>query len=206
MIDVTTALFRAISHIDNARLLAAHMPVGRVWSAAFDPNTNLGKLVMGLAVEYYRLGLLSEEISIEMDIRTASDLLVEWEKSVGLPNNCLLTTGSLSDRRRNIEAILSNFGGCQTAADFERIADFFGFTVTVTSGNYSGGFPIEFPVLLFGQIESKFTIVVTMPTGVTGANYFPLEFPLPFSIGGVTLLRCIFEALAPANCNVIFVS
>lgn len=206
MIDVKEDLFKARTANDNTYMLAAHLPIGKAWSAAFNPESNFGKIVIGLAVEYYRLGVLTEEIAIEGDIQQTSQLLEQWEKSVGIPNACFPQGGTIAERRRNIEALFSNFKGVQTEEDFIRVAEEFGYTVTIITGVEAGTFPLVYPIVFFSTTKSaKFTIVVTTNLG-SSDEFFPLGFPLPFSAGGTTLLRCIFELLVPANVQIIFIN
>lgn len=202
-VDVKTTLLRAIAQTDSANYLASHFPEGILWTNVFNSESNMGRLVTALAVEYYRLGLLTEEISIEMDIRQAVALIDEWEDSVGIPNTCLFLQGTLAERRRNIEGIFCNFQGVQTKADFIRVAALFGYTVTIETGTVQGGFPLEFPLMFFSSSKAaKFTIIVTTPLP-GGVDDFPLPFPIPFNAGGLTLLKCIFDLLVPANVKVI---
>lgn len=190
---------------ENAFLLASHMPKGRFWESVFDKRTNLGKLVAGLAVEFYRLEVLVKEMSDEFDIRKTDKLLSEWEKSVGIPSGCLITTGKTTeDRRKQVEAVFSNFGGVQIAEDFERVAELFGFTAKVISGSTVALFPMLFPITFSASTEEAgHTIIVDVSATTSGDTFFPLPFPIPFSGGGTEFLKCIFELLAPANVQVI---
>lgn len=204
--NVKLSLFNALPYLDNAFLLASHFPIGRLWGSAFNAQTNFGKLVLGLAVEYYRLGLLTEEVSIETDIDNATELLAEWEESVGIPNACFSDMGSIAEKRRNVKLLFTNFGGVQTKDDLVRVAAIFGYTIEITTGIDVGGFPLLFPITNFGTSKAaKFTVIVNTALG-SEDEFFPLGFPLPFSVGGTTLLRCIFELLLPANVQVIFIN
>lgn len=201
-----TTLFEPNTKEDNALILAAHMPEGRAWEAGFDLESNMGKFIAGLAVEFYRLQLLTKELSIEMDIDQTSELLIEWEKSVGIPNSYFNTDETIERRREQVKQLFTNFGGVQIAEDFVRVAAFFGITITVTAGADVGVFPLPFPIRFFGNItEVTHTIIIEITdTGASGV-FFPLDFPLDFSTGGATFLQGIFDILAPANVQVIFI-
>ena len=63
--------------LDQADLLAAHLPVGGVFDAAREVGTNFRALIEGLGEEYFRT---EEEVYIvceEMDPRITADLLPE---------------------------------------------------------------------------------------------------------------------------------
>lgn len=169
---------------DHAFMLAKHMPVGRAWSNAFNPDSEMGKLIKGLAIEYYRLSVVTQKISTEMDINQTTDLITEWEKSVAIPDDCFTNIGSIEQRRLQVREKFANFGGVQTVADFERVAAVFGITATVEAG------------------AATHTIEVTIISPI--GELFPLDFPFPFGSSGEAFLQCLFDVLAPANVQVIF--
>jgi uncharacterized protein YmfQ (DUF2313 family) len=190
---------------DHVFMLAKHMPVGRAWSNAFNADSNIGKLIKGLAIEYYRLSVMTQKISTEMDINQTTDLITEWEESVGIPDDCFSNEENLERRRLQAREKLANFGGVQKVEDFERVAAVFGFTVDVRPASSTQIFPYTFPLTLYDSSRDlRHTIEVEIIGGVAG-EIFPLTFPFTFTEGGESFLRCIFEALAPANVNVIFV-
>ena len=199
-------LFSPANVDDQAYMLASHLPLGRVWTAAFDDNTNLGKLVKGLSVEFYMLAvLIAEIINKELDINQTESLLLDWEESVGIPDTCFSTNTSLANRRLQVLQKFSNFGGVQKAEDFVRVAAVFGFNITVTPGGVSGLFPLVFPLQFYASSkEATHTIIVKFVDFPVGES-FPLEFPLPFSKGAQGFLQCIFNKLAPANVQVLFI-
>lgn len=198
-------LFNPYSINDNAIMLAGHLPKGRVWSSGFDNNSNLGKLIRGLGVEFYRLEVLTKKISDEIDVNFADELLPDWEASVGIPDDCFVTNTTVAERRKQVLAKLGNFGGVQKAEDFIRVGELFGFDVRIIQGNNPGLFPMSFPFTFFENSRSAtHTIFVEIIAYEQSDVDFPLSFPLPFSSGGSTFLKCIFEVLAQANVNVIF--
>ena len=59
----------------------------------------------------------AEQLIEEADARTTSELLVDWERVVGLPDPCLDPPGSTAERRRRVVQRLTYQGG-QSAAFF----------------------------------------------------------------------------------------
>lgn len=181
----TVNLFDPLPQDKQDTMLAHHMPTGDVWKAAFDKNSNLGKFIKGFSIEIYRLQVIIKKIIDELDINITDDLLPDWEQSVGIPDHCFFIGVNKDKRRQQVIQKLSDFGGVQLAADFVRVAAFFDITITVAAG------------------AAVHTIEITI-TAATG-NQFPLPFPIPFETGAEEFLSCIFEDLAPANVDVIFI-
>ena len=207
---MTINLFNPYSVDENALLLAAHLPIGRAWERGFSPDSNLGKFLRGLAAEFYRLEVLSSDIVREMDINQTNDLLIEWEKSVGIPDQCFhsLDTKTIEERRDAVYLKFSKFGGVQTAEDFVRVGAAFGIDLEVFYGAAGGGigFPMTFPTVFVSYAdytEESHTIIVVITGTYTTSDTFALPFPIPFSSGPVDFLQCIFRKLAPANVEVI---
>lgn len=201
------SLFDPYTVDENQFLLAQHLPIGRAWQRGFDVNSNLGKYLLGLALEFYRFQVLAKHVQINMDLSKVNDLLIEWEKSVGLPDSCFSTNVSIDERRKQVVAKFSKFGGVQTADDFIRVAALFGFSIDIYPGLSVGGFPLQFPIVFFSStLEASHTIFIVIMGGTSGDSFFPLPFPIPFSSGGSTFLRCILTKLAPANCNVVVIN
>lgn len=188
----------------QARQLARHMPDGRVWVNKFKVTSMIGKLTYSLAGEWLRFQQLVSKVLAEADINNTTDLIEEWEKSVGIPNAYFSNVGvSLERRRLQVLLMLTDFGGAQTEADFERIAELFGFTdVTVRNGN-AVLFPVNFPIVFFSGDgkAARHTLFVMLPSSDL---VFPLTFPLQFSADSGFILERIFRALLPANVDIQF--
>jgi hypothetical protein len=206
-VSVKETLFSEISKEDNTRALAAHMPIGKLWEKSFDINSNLGKLIDGLAEEFYRSCVAVSNISNEMRINETTELLPEWEDSVGIPSDIFETLAtSIEDRRKNIQYLFTNFWGVQTASDFERVAGYYGYNVEVEPATKKLTFPLYFPIFFSTSKSVKNTIVVIYESTEGGNSYFPLYFPYYFSDGGIAFLIELFRILAPANVEVKFVN
>lgn len=180
------------------------MPVGKVWSRKHDPTSNLGLLIRGLAFEFYRLDLKIQEVSEEIDVNQTVNLIEEWERSVGIPDTCIQNPNiyTLEERRSLILYKLSNFGGVQTAEDFENLASIFGINVEIIPGADVAVFPLGFPIRFSPSATAATHSIFVNIIGASVRNAFPLPFPMPFSSEGITFLQCIFRRLAPANVEV----
>lgn len=201
------SLFDPYTVDEQHLMLAYHLPIGRAWQRGFSRDSNLGKYLIGIGMEFYRFQVLSQKVATNMDLSKVNDLLIEWEKSVGLPDSCFSTAVSIEERRKQIDAKFSKFGGVQTAEDFIRVAALFGMDIDIYPGLSVGGFPLQFPIVFFAStLEASHTIFVVILGGTSGDSYFPLPFPIPFSAGGSTFLRCILTKLAPANVNVVVIN
>lgn len=194
--------FSAQTIDEQSQMLARHLPDGDAWVNKFNSESNLGKLIIGLAAEYLKISIMIEDSLNEVNINTTVQLIDEWERSVGIPDDCFDASGTLQERRDRVISKLSNYGGIQTAEDFERLALTLGFNVEVTNGTANGVFPLKFPIRFFdNRKEAVHTIIVNLEEQ---RSVFPLTFPIEFSSGVTGIIECLFKKLAPANCQVLF--
>jgi len=184
---------------DQTDALADYMPNGRLFEAKKINNSNYRQLLRGIGGELFT----SEGYLISLNDEYLPDQTVlfieEWEKALGIPDDCLSIAESNDERRKNILIKLAALG-VQTVEDFENLSDIFGVDVIVKAG-----FDVEteFPGIFFDSIsDSRFTIVVDFI--VEAASRFPLTFPFVFGDGEIAILECLFSKLKPGNCNVLF--
>lgn len=194
--------FNPFNKSTQARMLARHLPDGAAWENKFNPDTNIGKLLIGLASEYFRLSILIEDIADEIDINKANDLIIEWQKSVGIPDDCLPIASTIEDQRRDIILKLTNYGGIQTSQDFVDLAALFGFNAVVGNATAHGVFALRFPIRFF---DSRKTAVHTILVDLEqNRAVFPLDFPIQFTSGVSGIIQCLFRQVAPANCQLLY--
>ncbi len=196
--------FSSLSINEQFYLLASHLPQGKFWENCFNDNSNLGKLTKALSMEYYRLGLLTEYIAHDYDIRQVNDCILKWEKSVGIPQECFSSDRLIEVRRLSIEGLFSNFAGVQTDEDFIRVGLLYGYEIEVYPLIDLSGFDMMFPIILINtDKEAKNTIVINLIGTTKYFNDFPIEFPIPFYGLGLKFLNCVFSLVKPANINII---
>lgn len=109
--------------------LQALLPPGQAFPR--DAGTHLADLLDGMAQELARIDGRAEHLIAEANPQQSIELLVDWERVAGLPDNC---AGTISDtiqgRRAALTAKLAGSGG-QSRAYFIELAAALGYTVTI---------------------------------------------------------------------------
>lgn len=84
----------------------------------------------GLAEEFARLDRRGEDLIAETDPRSTTELLPEWERVLGLPDECSILSATLPARRQSAHYKLTGVGGLD-AASIIRAAAVLGYTITI---------------------------------------------------------------------------
>lgn len=189
----------------HTNALAAYHPVGQLFTAKLVQSTIYRRLLEGLSCERQRIEAWVKLLQDDFIPNNTTEFIPDWERALGIPDDCFSNTGPIEVRRRNILAKLASLG-VQTAEDFEALALIFGITVNVSSGTAVGDtFPLVFPIVFpLSDFDARFTIVVEYTP--TTSELFPYTYPFTFGEDVVSVLRCLFNKLKPANCQVIFVA
>lgn len=199
-------LFQTYNQEDHTDSLVAYLPGGELFAAKNEPSSNLRRLFAGLAVEIKQAEDLMNELTFQHDINCTTDLIREWERAVGIPDECFPGTGSLDIRRQHVLIKLASLG-VSTAKGFVDLAALFGFKALVPSGATYGIFPLAFPIAFFQYPQdARFTLYVFLDSENV-PEVFPFEttrFPIPFFSNVSNIVECLIRKLAPANVNVIF--
>jgi uncharacterized protein YmfQ (DUF2313 family) len=196
-------VFKRFSQTIQANALAAWLPNDKyVFSDKNVVGSDLRNLIEGLAQVFVDAKGQIVTFQDNYDINKTELFISDWENSVGIPDQCFDGSGDIETRRLHVLVKLASLG-VQTAQDFIALASLFGITVTITSGNPNGIFPMTFPILFFDNATAaRFTIVVNFT--VDAGSRFPYTFPLPFGDENIALLECLFSRLNPENTQVIF--
>lgn len=187
---------------EHANALAQYMPSGRTFEAAFIPNSNFRQILIGLAGQF-RAGELSLKDFADFFIPDNANMLIpEWERALGIPDDCFNAQGTLGERQRDILVKLASLGA-QTLDDFVNIAEKFNVNIAIYPGRDVFDTPSLAPGVTFKNIkESRFTLVIVYEADVSAV----LPLTLPFTIGStiVPILTCLYNKIKQANCKVIF--
>jgi hypothetical protein len=193
----------------------AHFPVGVAWIAWRMPGKIAHNLIRGFSRAYDAAWDALHDLSRELDYRTTSQMLVEWETALGLPDACLPAAGTIEERRQWIRFRLDK-RRWNTIADWYELADLFGLRVRITPGfvvQRPALFQVIFPKPFYAFPKlGRFRVYIDLLDQKFGG--FPYDgqsveydkFPIPF--GGsseyASQFRCLIERVAPANVLIIW--
>lgn len=114
---------------DYVRALQGLLPRGLIWTRV--AARRLTRLLGGLADELARVHNRASALMDEADPQTTTELLPDWERTVGLPEPGDVLAATPADRRAGVVAKLRAQGGA-AAEYFEAVAAKLGVTAVVT--------------------------------------------------------------------------
>ena len=193
------------SATDYLRLLQSLLPRGRAWTR--EEGSVLTDFLLGEAEEFARVDTRSNVLLTERDAQYASELLIDHEIDLGLPDECSPETQTIQERRLAAHSKLIALGG-QNPTYFIELAAAYGWTVTVTEyspfwcGVMGAGDPC-------GDAWVIFYWKITISYGGLGEIiYFICEESecgdLLSYISGAESMLCQFEKYKPAHTVLIF--
>lgn len=115
---------------DYAEALAKLLPTGPAWPR--DPEADLMKYVRGI-VQIFGLvdGRAADLLEIESDPRITLELLLDWERAWGLPDDCVAEPLTIGDRQIALVTKMTLLGG-QSRQFFIDEAAHIGYTITIS--------------------------------------------------------------------------
>jgi uncharacterized protein YmfQ (DUF2313 family) len=177
--------------IYNAReftaLLQALLPVGKAWTRRTD--SNLGKLMAGIAEEFVRIDTRKADLWRELDPRSTSELLPEWEADYGLPDTCSASLANETERRLYLCVKRHNNPGGQSIAYFLKIAAELGYTAITIEETGAHEWTVDGTEYNEQWAEA----------GLAKCGDKIVEY-------GDAFLYCLFNMLKPAHTSVVFTS
>lgn len=177
--------------------LAALLPQGAVWPR--DTDSNLMQLLRALAQEFARVDRRASELIRESDPRRALELLEDWERNYGLPDECMADAEqTLAARRDALVSKMTTTGG-QSRQYFIDICAALGYVVTIT----------EFRPFRVGR-NCMGDALTNGPWAFTWRVNAPASTVRPFQVGGSVVgeplrswgnaqLECKLSELMPAQ-------
>lgn len=166
-----------------ARMLRALLPRGPAWST--DGSSVLQDVLLAIGDEFARIHAACERLLREMDPRTTVEMLVDWERVLGLPDPCVDVVQTLQQRRDNVLVKLTMQGGASKQF-FIDIAAQLGYTITITE-------PDDYT----WQVNAPETTIRYFRCGQSGTGE-------ALRTWGNKVLECAIEHRAPAHTVVLF--
>lgn len=180
--------------------ILALLPRGKVWPRDFD--TIIRDTIKGLAPTYTRETGRANNLLVDSFPGTTTELLTEWEKSLGLPDPCQGLAPTVLQRRAQVIARFAQTGG-QTVDYFISLAAALGYAITITEfvPSYFGmsfGDP-------FGGLDAAYVWQINAPL-VSQEDFLfgASDFGDPFSTWGNAVLECELQRVKPAHTTLIF--
>lgn len=195
-------IFKAPIAETTAQQMSDCLPTGRAWGKRNDPASNVRKLINSLSVAFNIVQQQVELIDDEFRIEQTLELLTDWEKSVGIPGECLGTSETIAQRR---QAVIDRLGKTPivTLDQMQAYVDalFPGIGVELVPGYEYYSFEYDFEVSFLGDVSEKWILVAKVPLS---NNQFEYDFEMTFE-GGVDTeqLECLLNKINPAPVYVI---
>lgn len=120
----------AYSAADFTEALTGLLPRGRVWPR--DSDAVLVRTMACLAPMYERSCVAAVGLLASAFPATTTDLIPEWQETLGLPDPCAGITPTIAQQRQQIVARLTDSGG-QSAPYYIQFAKALGYDITITN-------------------------------------------------------------------------
>lgn len=186
-------------------MILALLPFGRAWARS--EGSNLSKLAQGAGESLEEVDRRSAELLDELDPSSTAELVRDWERVLGLPDECAGAGSTLSERRDFIVAKLVGLGG-QRAADLIALAALFGYTITIEEISVSNTTVGEIEVgdyEVAADTDAHHFIVHSEATPTFDLEAGDIEIDTELGYGGVDALECLINRHKPAHTSVSFV-
>lgn len=191
------------SATEYTKLLQSLLPRGRVWTR--DWGSVLKQVLHGQSDELSRVDGRSEDLVFERDTRNTNELLTDWERDLGLPDECSQDGATVSERRKEVNAKFTQKGR-QDKQYFVDIALALGWTITITEYTpficgvgVSGEFCGDSEVIFQWTINVNATETTIFFTSGSSESGDPLS-----ELAGVETLICTMNRLKPAHTQLFF--
>ncbi len=175
-------------------MMLAMLPRGAAWPR--EPESSWGRLLHACADEFARIDARNEQLLAEMDTRTVSELLPEWEIDYALPGPCITEPQSFTQRRA---ALISKFRhvGRQDREFFIEVAAALGYTITITEYNEANPGPhTDYAGLPLTGDAWNYVWQINAQDTSSDAREYGSGYPGPYVGFGIELLECTMRSLA----------
>lgn len=184
------------------RMLLSLLPGGLAWPRESD--TTAYNVADAMAQELQRIDSRVQDLLRQSDPRTTTELLSDWERVVGIPDECSGVSTSLQARRNEVVARLTG-GGSLSRQFFIDFAAYLGFEIEIyeyrpfRAGLSCAGDPLSNGDWIFvWEVRAPEDTVLHFSAGQNSAGD-------PLAEWGNDVLECAIRKRAPAGTKVLFV-
>jgi len=131
-------LFTVHSIEENAQAQADYMPGGKLWRGKNILDSKIRELLRGFGTGAKRQEEALDAFWTEIFIGTTDEYIADFERAVGIPDDCFDGGGTLEERRLNVIVKLTSIG-ITTREDFEELAVVLGFDDVNVLPGLAGG-------------------------------------------------------------------
>jgi uncharacterized protein YmfQ (DUF2313 family) len=178
------------------------LPRGRVWHRGW--GTVQAEDILTLLPQTVRLNQRAIDVLRETFPCSTSELLPEWEATLGLPDPCIGELDTIQQRQAAVCAKFTARGG-QSAAYFRQLAASLGYAITITTFRpfYVSEGHVDDP--LYDE-QWAFVWQVNIAASNTLVYFRVGESTVdePLVAFGNTTLECLLDAAKPAHTEIIF--
>lgn len=196
-------LFGNKTDTEHQQSLASFFPPGNAFANVNNPDTNLGALITGLAVQIKRIYDDINNISNDYDILVTEEFLSRWESALGIPDAVFPGSGA-SDIERRLD-ILIKFAkmNVQTAQQMVVLIKSLGFSdVNIQPLNQLGFPPYNVPFFPTQTPESRYIIMISATGVFLDVPPYNVPFTPASNSGGV--LNQLMQIVKPKNVQILF--
>lgn len=199
----------------SIQTLWAHLPFGYAWDAFRTAGKNAYRLLSGLASAFEDASQALCDLGLELDYRSAVQLLPEWERAVSLPDACLPVAETLAQRRAWVRFRLDKRRWSKEQ-DWHDLAELYGLEISITPGwivqkpaLYASCYPKRydrFPKLGRFRVYVDVTNIAFGGYPYDGTVAPDYKYPLPYGAGTeqFSAFKCILERVKPANVVILW--
>ena len=195
-------LFPPKTNEEHAQVLANELPNSRDFGAKNISDSNFRAYLSIFAPEMATYEQTMLEVAREIDINESTVYLSNWEKAMGIPDDCFPGTGTLEERRLHVIIKLACMN-VSTEEDLIELAAKLGKTITIEPIAPKFFPPYDIPMIPIGLPQARFKWIVR---GDDIAPAFP-PYPIPhFLETGDVILNCVILKVKPAYIDILFLN
>jgi uncharacterized protein YmfQ (DUF2313 family) len=175
------------------------LPTGPIWPRS--ESSVLYQLSGVWAASFARSSDRAINLLVDAFPSTTTELLAEWEATLGLPDPCAGTNPSIAQRRAQVVARLTDTNGCSVAY-FVAFAKALGYDITITQfapRRFGARFGTP-----FGGEAWAYAWQVNVPQFTVNRLKFGDSFGQPWAQWNNNVLQCEMKARAPAHTILLF--